>query len=75
MPAELHSQRHEILQEGLEPQHSVRFALLGSSNQKLGQGDFKKKKQKERGKKKKQTQNCSVLVLPPVVTPLPQLVN
>lgn len=52
MPAELHSQRHEILQEGLEPQHSVRFALLGSSNQKLGQGDFKKK-QKERGKKNK----------------------
>lgn len=74
MPAELHSQRHEILQEGLEPQHSVRFALLGSSNQKLGQGDFKKKN-KKREEKKKQTQNCSVLVLPPVVTPLPQLVN
>lgn len=74
MPAELHSQRQEVLQEGLEPQRSVRFVLLGSSNQKPGQGDFKKK-QKERGKEKKQTQNCSVLVLPPVVTPLPQLVN
>lgn len=54
MPAELHSQRHEILQEGLEPQHSVRFLLLGSSNQKLGQGDFiKKKKHKRREKKNK----------------------
>lgn len=50
MPAELHSQRHEILQEGLEPQHSARFVLLGSSNQKLGQGDFKKKTKRERKK-------------------------
>lgn len=73
MPAELHSQRHEILQEGLEPQHSLRFVLLDSSNQKLGQGDFKKKNKKtkrERKKNKHKTVLCWFSLLLSLPSPI-----